>query len=73
MPNRSVSSLVLLAALDAIPDPDRELVDRHLATCSSCRRRMDDVHQIMAELTPDAADPGPELLERILHNATIGR
>lgn len=58
----------------ALRPEDRTVLESHLAGCPACRQLADDVIGITAfvERVPHA-DPPPELLTRILHQAPIGR
>lgn len=52
-------------ALHAVDEPETDVLERHLATCSDCRRELDEYRETLATLVPPL-DPSPELWSRIV-------
>lgn len=67
----------LSARLDGEDDEDgaaeRNAVDRHLASCSGCRRFLDDAAWVTRLTRTGVAEPGPDLVDRVLAAAPPSR
>jgi anti-sigma-K factor RskA len=61
-------------AMDAIPAPDRERFERHLAGCEECAQEIASLREATALLGTAAAEPVPAgLKERIMATAAVTR
>lgn len=49
-------------ALDALQGEERQMVERHIATCQECRRLLDEYHEVLAQLPDLLAANSPERL-----------
>jgi predicted anti-sigma-YlaC factor YlaD len=64
----------LSARLDGEDDPaERGAVDRHIASCSGCRRFQDDAAWVTRLTRTSVAEPGPDLVDRVLATAPRSR
>ena len=72
--NRDAHTLAGAYAMDAIPAPDRERFERHLAGCEECAREITSLREATAMLGTAAAEPVPGgLKERIMATAAVTR
>jgi anti-sigma-K factor RskA len=72
--NRDAHTLAGAYAMDAIPAPDRERFERHLAGCEECAREITSLREATAMLGTAAAEPVPAgLKERVLAAAAVTR
>jgi anti-sigma-K factor RskA len=72
--NRDAHTLAGAYAMDAIPAPDRERFERHLAGCEECAREITSLREATAMLGTAAAEPLPAgLKERVMAAAAMTR
>jgi anti-sigma-K factor RskA len=72
--NRDAHTLAGAYAMDAIPAPDRERFERHLAGCEECAREITSLREATAMLGTAAAEPLPAgLKERVMTAAAMTR